>query len=284
MEIPNSVEGTTKVQGKFAVSIPTSLAFETLFGVNENITPTNPLPFVRYTYILINIRTLLRNIYSSVSKELKTRWTTKHYLDELLKELEIIPEIINQESKGKLSVVYYLDSYRDLAKEYPNAKLKPLKPTSSAVYESIEHTVTQVIYEQAVRKQLNIMLTNMYVPIPEDKNIRVAMMTHLPIDLVKHARSPKVDLLESHTGIIKDSMQWYTKLLTKAERVPFSRFSIQLFGDGKFFSGMLPRYRNAVVEFSKQQRWNQQTSDNLMKLTFSKITDKDAYTGLYPLF
>ena len=45
-----------------------------------------------------------------------------------------------------------------------------------------------------------------------------------------------VDLIETHTGVIKDRNKWYTKLSGKGmECIPFAKWSLQFFGDGKIF-------------------------------------------------
>jgi len=63
--IDDNLEHQEVFHGKYAVSIGTSLAMETLFGINDLIPPTNPLPFTRYGYVIINVRTLIRNIYGA---------------------------------------------------------------------------------------------------------------------------------------------------------------------------------------------------------------------------
>ena len=284
MQSPNDTySGETKVQGKFRLSVPTSLALETLFGINDNVLPTNPLPYKQYTYLFINLRTLLRNLYGSVSKELKTIWSVERYYAELLEEIHVLPEIVQAESANQLSVVYYLDSYKSISRLYPHAKLKVGKPASVNLYDAIEQNIV-VKLTQAIRaKDISAMLTDCFIPLPESKKERVLIMTHLPLDLVPHSQSTRLDLLESHTGVIKDSVRWYTKLNGKEPRVPFGKFAIQLFGDGKQFSGFPPRYRKAVAAFGEEKRWNQLTSDNLLKITLSKLPERDIYDEIKPI-
>ena len=102
----NNLTGETKTQGKFRLSIGTSLAIETLFGINDLVPASHPLPYTKYDYIFVNVRTLVRNLYGAVQKELKTTWNRDQYLREIVEELTILPEIINDNSKGKLSLVY----------------------------------------------------------------------------------------------------------------------------------------------------------------------------------
>jgi hypothetical protein len=126
VQLNNEIAHEEVTQGKYQVSIGTSLALETLFGINDNIPPTDPPPYKQYSYVLINLRTLVRNMYGAVQKELKTEWSAGRYYEKVLKELEMIPLILEDQSHGKLSAVYYLPSYRSVEKEYPNAILKSL--------------------------------------------------------------------------------------------------------------------------------------------------------------
>ena len=87
MQLNNEIAHEEVTQGKYQVSIGTSLALETLFGINDNIPPTDPLPYKQYSYLLINLRTLIRNMYGAVQKELKTEWSAGRYYEKVLKEL-----------------------------------------------------------------------------------------------------------------------------------------------------------------------------------------------------
>lgn len=284
MQSPNDTfNGETKVQGKFRLSVPTSLALETIFGINDNVLPTNPLPFKQYNYLFVNLRTLLRNLYGSVNKELKTVWSVERYYAELIEEIQVLPEIVHAESSNQLSVVYYLDSYKSISRQYPHAKLKVGKPTSVNLYDAIEQNIVAKLTTAIRDKQFTAMLTDCFVPLPESKRERVLIMTHLPLDLVPHSQSTRLDLLESHTGVIKDSVKWYTKLNGKEPRVPFGKFAIQLFGDGKQFLGYPPRIRKAVASYGEAKRWNQLTSDNLLKITLSKLPERDIYEEIKPI-
>lgn len=281
MTVPKNIDGESKTQGKYMVSIGTSLALETLFGINDNVPPTQPLPFTSYKYIFVNVRTLLRNLHGAVLKELKIEWANRHYLEELIKEISIIPEIIADQSGQQMGVVLYLPKYSSMEREYPKAAFKEVKGLNNVVYSNMESFVIRQLINKVQNKELNIMLVDMTIPLPDEK---IILMTHNPIDLLPYARSQRLDLIESHTGTIKDRTKWYTKLSGKElERIPFGKFSIQVFGDGKVFKGLPSIYRNAILQLADKQKWNQLTSDDLIKMTLNKIENKEVIPALREL-
>lgn len=273
--VENNQVGEGKTQGKFSLSIGTSLAVETLFGINDLVPASNPLPYTKYEYLFVNIRTLVRNLYNAVQKELKVTWTRDHYLREIMEELMILPEIINDQSKGKLGLVYYINSYKSLQRQYPSAILKQSKTVSQKLYDDIEEHIVKHVQLAVRNNQIRVMLNDMSITLPE-KTMGNLLLTHIAVDLVPFARTRRVQLLESHTGIIKDAARWYTKLNGKElERIPFGEFSIQVYGDGKHFAGLPFKYKKYLTELANVNKWNQYTGDKLIRMQVSRIKDKE---------
>lgn len=271
--VPDQLEGVEVTQGKYMLSIGTSLAFETLFGINDNITPTNPLPFTKYRYVLINIRTLIRNVYGAVAKELKSEWVAARYLAKVLDEIQIIPFLLENQSGGTVKAAFYLPSYKSVKKEYPNAVIREV--TTRAVhaqhYEAVEQFCIAHITSKALKQELHVTLIDTSLPRMES---RAAIITHMPIDLLTYRHSDLVDLVETHTGVIKPRNLWYTKLKgSNLERIPFDDWSIQWFGDGKTFTPYPPKYKKAVIELATEKKWNQSTTPRLIKVQLKYIPD-----------
>lgn len=272
MLLAKAIQGDEITEGQYQVSIGTSLALETLFGINENVKPTNPLPYTQYDNLFVNIRTLVRNLYGAVSKELKVQWSAQHYLKKVLEELRNIPLIISDQSHDKLSVIYYFCEYTHLSREFPHANLKKTRDQASH-YDNIEAYVIDNVKRFVKQGKLNVMICDVKVPMPEERNL---ILTHFPVDLVPYSTSRNLDLLESHTGTIKNRHKWYTKLKGKdMERIPFSRKTIQIFGDGRTFSGVTPKEKKAVMDFSEANRWNQTTTDRIIDAQMNRFPLKD---------
>ncbi len=279
----NNLTGETKTQGKFRLSIGTSLAIETLFGINDLVPASHPLPYTKYDYIFVNVRTLVRNLYGAVQKELKTTWNRDQYLREIVEELTILPEIINDNSKGKLSLVYYVDSYRRLSRIYPNAILKQSKAVGQQLYDAVETFVIADILKSAKNGNMNIMVGDCNLQLPPKE--RSLILTHQVVDLIPYVGNSNVHLLESHTGAIKDYTRWYTKLNGKElQRIPFNRFTIQVFGDGRHFAGLSSKYKKALLAFADVKRWNQTTTEKVIRYQLGSMQDKEVLGTLKTLF
>lgn len=271
MLLAKAIQGDEVTQGQYPVSIGTSLALETLFGINENVKPTNPLPYTQYDNLFINIRTLVRNLYGAVSKELKVQWTAQHYLKKVLEELRDIPTVIADQSHEKLSVIYYFSEFTSLEREYPHALIKKANPGN--LYDNVEQYVIDQIKRLTKQGKINAMICDVKVPIPDERNL---ILTHFPLDLVPYVSARNLDLLESHTGAIKNRHKWYTKLKGKdMERIPFSRKTIQIFGDGRTFTGVTPKGKKMVMDFSVENRWNQTTTDRVIDVQMGRFPDKE---------
>ena len=276
MQLSDTIDHQDVTQGKYALSIGTSLAFETLFGINDNIPPTNPLPFKSYGYVLINVRTLIRNMYGAVQKQLKAEWSGAKYYEKVKEELDMIPLVLSNQSHDKMTAIYYIPSYKSLRKKFPQALWRGTgsKAYAKQHYEVIEQYCIAQLTAASIRGEVNIAMVDVDLP-PIDK--RSVILTHLPVDLLSYLKGNMVDLIETHTGVIKPKRQWYTKLNGKGlEQIPFDVWSIQVFGDGKQFAGLPPKYRNAIIEFGTKNNWNQTTTAVLIKAQIqNRFPDKD---------
>lgn len=282
MELDDNLAHQEVTQGKYALSIPTSLAIETLFGLNDNVPPTNPLPYTKYDFLAINVLTLVRNLYGSVEKSLKQEWGAQKYLSYIQKEIENIPLIIDNQSQGKMEIFFYLPSYRSLKRYFPNAVLKGTgkRAYGKQHYEAIEQFITAQLTARILREgsdQVGVYLTDTELPTPKDR--RILIMSHQPVDLIPYTETPNtVGLLESHTGLIKGKYEWYTKFGSKGEgieHIPFRRWSIQWFGDGKLFTAYPVKYRRTILDFSIENKWNQTTTDRLISTQIKRLKDSE---------
>ena len=279
-EIPDELQHREVTQGKYPVSIGTSIAFETLFGISDLIPPTNPLPFTKYGYVIINIRTLIRNLYGAVAKELKVEYPVARYLEKIMEEIAKIPAILENQSGDRLEPIYYIPSYRSLKRDFPNAMLRQIgnKAYGRQHQEAVEQYCIAQLTAKTINDELPIHLTDIKLPEVDKPAI---LMTHQPIDLLSYTNTRDVDLIESHTGVIKDRYKWYTKLNGKGlESIPFASWSLQFFGDGKLFAGHPPKYRKAVIDFATANKWNQTTSTDLIRMQLRRFPDPDIAKAL----
>ena len=99
------------------------------------------------------------------------------------------------------------------------------------------------------------------------------MITHAAYDLVSHTNFDRLDLLESHSGVLKPRAMFYTKYTDGKElsMIPFLKGLFPVFGDSTHFKSMDIRMRREIIELAKNNNWTQLTTlakvkDNVQKL------------------
>ena len=69
-------------------------------------------------------------------------------------------------------------------------------------------------------------------------------------------------LLESHTGVLKDTHQLYTKYANGKElaRIPFTKYFLEIFGDSQTFFPMDRKLRKDITDIAEKYKWTQITT------------------------
>lgn len=268
-------------KGQFPLSIATSLALEGALGILEESphlqNPTSP-PINEYNELWINIRTLYRNLHSSMQREVADTLPIPAFVEALHEELVIIQGIIADKMKHRMKMVAYACTYRELGSRFPHAKFRTEMTDRQKVYSMFENgSIEGLLQMQASAHTVDIRDFNM--TILADANAgKVLLMTHYPVDLLTFTGARQLGLLESHTGVIKKQHQWYTKLKDGKDlvRIPFSRMSLQMFGDsaGMFYPYPIA-YRRLMLECAQKYNWTQTTTKDRVLLTVGLMKNFD---------
>lgn len=249
-----------KVVGQFPVSIATSLAIEGLFGVLEDNPNPNP-PWKSYNYLLINFRTMFRNLIGAISAEHRDALNVLDFVDMVIEEMRVVKNIVETHSEGKITVAYYACGYSDLTGFYPYALFKEAKTAKQQHYAHMENETYNHAY-RTLGGVGNGILSTYDTNIPSlAKNTLV--LTHYPVDLLNIEGAISLALLESHTGIVKVRSEWGSKLNNHKDcpRVPFDRMTVQVFGDsGGLFKPYPIDFRKRLIVLSETYKWNGTTT------------------------
>ena len=246
-----------RAMGTYSLSIATALALEAFTGVLEN-GERSPNPACQnYDSLWINIYTVVRNFYNALGSG-KREVDIKEFKEALTAELKLIKTLV------PIEVVYYAMDYSDLPRLYPHAEFRTENTVKQEQDNHIQETVIKNLLKDEVI-DVRILRTKVR-PQNEEANHNVAMLTHYPVDLLSAKYFNKLVLLESHTGTLKDSTEWYTKYVNGKElhRMPFNEKLLQVFGDGVMFKPML-KPKKLLVELAEKYKWTPFT-------TVSKVT------------
>ncbi len=257
-----------RAMGRLPISLPTSIAIETLFGLNEN--QSNDLSKDK-TELWINISTLIRNLVSSLDKETQGIVSDYELANTVMDEMEIIESSVREYS-NHLSVKFYIVHYDKLKSIYPNANYRDSvterKQFISLLYQNTLMNIKQI--------DTNNKISVFDIDIKPLISSKIVMLTHNAVDLTSSVYFTDVVLLESHTGKLKSNKDWYTKMSTpdKSELLPFTRPILIYFGDSEIFRPQPIKYRRIILETASKFNWSLFTTTERIKLTLGFHEEK----------
>ena len=226
---------------KYPISIGTSTALESFFGVSDTMpAKRGKPPYMQYQCILLNVRTLARNFLSSYKANDLINVTTAELYQEFKKELILISNIVSDQSRDNIKLSIYNLNAINLKRSLRRANFKAKYTAKQQYIIDVENA-----FSDHVTKDVNLFSDYFNYEVTTDiirhglrRNI---IVTHYPTDLLFTALDP--DLLESHTGKIKKSFEFNTKLKNAPDDVPFNKYTLQIFGDS---SGYILPYSSAM--------------------------------------
>lgn len=257
-----------QTQGAYILSIGTSLVFETLLPTTapaydpERIVPPQP-DLTKYNEMWINVSTLIRNLLGSLPKEIEKSVSTDEIANAVLEEIDFIISLWKNEGQGIIKPVFY-------ACEYNRIVSMTAKPLVALRMDNTElQKMNRVIHNQALAKIFSQLdpkdptykkFNNNIKPTKHSTN--VLLLSHYAYDLTNAHSFNRMDLIESHTGVIKDKFHFYTKMYNgnELDMIPFLKGFLMIFGDKEHFKSLDMRLRKDIVELARKYHWSQVTS------------------------
>lgn len=259
------------IQGQHPISIATSLALEGLSGIHPD-NPSNIDYTSNYNQMWINTKTLFRNIYNAI--ELPNRITQefiKEIYEIIISEMEYI---IKLHESLNIKIYFYHNNLDDIDRKYKHATIRADKTPKQIIFTSTYNEIGKRLFQ----KNNNQNLKTFNGRIKPEIQGHSLILTHIALDLFSyHNFTNKIDLLESHTGVIKKRDSWYTKYFNGKEipMIPFREDLIQLFGDKESIYPYMKKTRDAIIEIALKYNWSQVTS--LEKINYGINQSKDEY-------
>lgn len=261
--------------GQTGVSVGTSLALEGALGIYpEREVPKAPIN--DYDGLWINVSTLIRNMFNSLTKDMKNAVLTEDIVVEVANEMMLIPAALAGTVKKGFNVVYYVNDMSNIKKYFPKATLKSPTTKNQQIYNAIHDMAIREILSQ-YRKDYDIQVNNMKIR----GSGNALILTHSPIDLLSHVNFKSLVLLESHTGHLKKRSEWHTKIGVQDINLPLNVFTISVFGDhGTFLVPMSIKYKRAVLKLASSDRWTPITTMAKIRAGVSSIKDNEIREAL----
>lgn len=233
-----------RTKGTIPVSVGTALALEGL--------PDKPI--YRFHSFLINLRTIVRNARQAYDDYIPT---TAELVQACKEDIVGLAEfIISMKLKTDLDIKFYYPSYKGLSILFPLAKIKNVEKDGTDKQKAIAKLEKETIDKLMPEFDKYIEKVNCVVPKFAGEAI---ILTHHPVDLVTTKSYPRLYLLESHTGAIKNYTLFYTKLTgsDKLTNIPMSKLTIQVFGDNSvnFYSQSMG-VKNELKQLADHAHWS----------------------------
>lgn len=245
--------------------------------------------------VMFNITTLIRNYFASMNKENYDNLNLTEAFDELLSEIGVIRQYV--EGIGKKLIWYYQDS-KQLKWLFPNAEYREVKTDRQILEVERTDALVNALYRELSGSDAARTLskdTKQYsseygtfheIGVAPVRSLDVAaIITHEPHQLFWQRYYPRLYLFESHTGAVKSTSDFHTKLKTLKNDVelPFNQITLTMFGDGVHFKPSSISVRREMVEIATADKWTLLTSPNGMVRTVARLGSdilKDAYGKL----
>lgn len=249
----------------FPLSVGTSLALESVFSseqpsIDPDRKPPQKIKITDYNKLWINVGTLFRNLYNAIDRNAIKYVTAADAADAIQTEMDFIADLVNAESNGQTSVVFYICTYDDLTTRFKMGALRLPRTDIQLRYAKLYKAALDTIRRRSVSGRIREVLE--FKSKFSGGSSEVLILTHFPIDLLNASKFRRMDLLESHTGILKKQTDWYTKYYDGRDlnMLPLNGILLTVFGDDHHFRPQSRGMKEALLTLAKERRWTVLTS------------------------
>jgi hypothetical protein len=221
-----------RTQSGFPVAIGTGLALETLHEpVIAVYDPSRTVPprvnINEYEIIYFNARTIFRNIVGSIPSGEQLEVPVADYVRTLEEECGYLYDLLGLEDA---EIEIYYSDYEYCQNTYPGKYRVPKTTRQIMLHEYEEKAIKNLVLHHPVKKFKGYFK-------PDGANVLI--FTHIPFDLLMYKGYMKFNLLESHTGKIKQPHEFGSKYMQVDDEdmslIEFREDLLVRFGDHVMF-------------------------------------------------
>lgn len=274
----------TPQTGVLPISIATSIAVENFLGINPDFPQSDPIANKTHR-LLINVRTLLRNVKSSISEQ-PNQIPEQDLIMHLETDINGIKNAVEANSRCKVS--FYIPDYSKLNSSLPLAKVRAPKSEAQKFSATMEEAVLRGLLsncppEWKLEKDFMLVLPNEMLPNFAEN---VVLISHCAVDLLARYNFNDLKLLESHTGKLKSASLWSGKLAGTMDlsRIPFNKAMLQIFGDATHIQPMGIKIKRTILDIALADKWTPTTTKSLIMASLQKRKDPMLESMIYHLF
>lgn len=255
---------TDRTTTSFGVSIGTGLLLESLFTPTterydpDRVIPPHVDPF-KYHHYCINVYTLMRNLLNSLKVtvmlgEVDTKVLAELVVEEILTEIRILQSLASSVELPEDWLVVYIPTYVKLVQQFNVNKDTKLKQIQNmlATFQLYSPYLDRITLSNVIKLNGNKLPSIYYNSL---------ITTHFTLDLLN---SNYLTLIESHTGILKDSHTWYSKYHPVGKedlsRLPMSDIVLYILGDHTLVRGLGITVKKELLRVAEDKNWTYRTT------------------------
>lgn len=266
---------SNRTMSSYPLSIGTALALESIaVGPQPVYDEARAIPggvdLKHYDEVWINILTLFRNLTGSVERSVLPTIQVEDWASVLEEEVEMIRDIFRTWDAG-LKVVFYTSNY-DIKNKYKQARFRM---DNTELQMKLTKLIGQVVSKYYENKKVSDTLKHFTGVISPDKRVRALIITHYAYDLLSFKDFKSLELLESHTGVLKTRALWYSKFSDHKDsvRIPFTELFLQVFGDSTIFHPHDKKLRQDILGIAEKYNWSFATTTDRINLGLSMLAN-----------
>lgn len=269
----------TRTLSSFPLSIGTGLMLESIFKPtidrydNERKIPQG-IGIDTFNTHIYNILTIIRNILSAAKiKNILNVDNSQLLVDTVIDETI---QLMDLYSGTKCRPVIYIPKYDDVWKTLNLHKKNTNDNTQPGIKWYSEYSLYKKYFKAIADGSYIDRIENVY----KFNNLKgkTLITTSYAVDLLNHTPSQPLFLLESHTGLLKNPLQWQNKYHDVGNRdlsmLPFNQVLVWLLGDSQ--NMIVPAklsVRTKILDISLSKKWTPNTS--VSKVMSDLNTDND---------
>lgn len=243
--------------GDYPLSVGTSRALEGLF--NKEAPLRNQRLSIKVTKLWVNLETIVRNAIEAYPSDNILTLPLDDVIDSVFEDIEALQDVVINESDTRVGLVVYLEDDQERLWVYPHAQWRVATTERQKRIALLNSLAVRQISTTMKEQKMPLNIIKRRPPVSHDM---VAMLTHHTHNLFWERCFGYLLLLESYTGVLKDTNQWSGKLkgIDDKDQIPFNAFTLQVLGDSALFSGESRVIQRELKALAKTANWSKVTT------------------------
>lgn len=282
------MKASNRKMSGFQLSISTGRAMEALFTTtdaryDDAWRPPAQIDPKTYQQAWFNVGTLIRNVINACGlEEGENPNSSKDILPDpkdvgkaCAQECELIQSLFSNEGQGVCKPIFYICDHSKFNKGFNQEFFKLREPNTPKQVEwfrlydkALDYCLSDISY-----KSYSGGISSLFGTV----GTKSLIISHIVPDLLSLKEFQSLELLETHTGVLKPPTEFHTKLHQLKDpnmaRLPWNKTILLLFGDKYTVVPTSVKVRKEVLKVCEQAKWTFMTSEHKVVADLKRFGD-----------